>query len=46
MGRSQGCPALPESIAPKVINMIKGGSAIFVYHPDQKYLSKSRILNS
>jgi hypothetical protein len=46
MGRSQGCPALPESVAPKVINMIKGGSAIFVYHPDQKYLSKSRILNS
>lgn len=46
MGRSQGCPALPESVAPKVINLIKGGSAVFVYHPDQKYFSKSKILNS
>jgi hypothetical protein len=46
MGRSQGCPALPQSVAPKVIKMIKGGSAIFVYNPDQKYLSNSKILNS
>jgi hypothetical protein len=46
MGRSQGCPALPQSIAPKVIKMIKGGSAIFVYNPDAKYLSNSKILNS
>lgn len=46
MGRSQGCPALPEGVAPKVIKMIKGGSAIFVYHPTQKYLKGSKLLNS
>lgn len=46
MGRSQGCPALPQSVAPKVIRMIKGGSAVFVYNPDAKYLSNSKILNS
>ena len=46
MGRSQGCPALPEAVAPKVIKMIKGGSAIFVYHPTEKYLKGSKILNS
>jgi hypothetical protein len=46
MGRSQGCPALPQSVAPKVINLIKGGSAIFVYHPSKKYLQQSKILNS
>ena len=46
MGRSQGCPALPEAVAPKVIKMIKGGSAIFVYHPTEKYLNGSKILNS
>ena len=46
MGRSQGCPALPQAIAPKVIKMIKGGSAIFVYHPTQKYLNGSKLLNS
>jgi hypothetical protein len=46
MGRSQGCPALPEAQAPKVIKLIKGGSALFVYNPSQKYLNSSRILNS
>jgi len=46
MGRSQGCPAIPQSVAPKVINLIKGGSAIFVYHPTTKYLKSSKILNS
>jgi hypothetical protein len=46
MGRSQGCPALPEAVAPKVIKMIKGGSAIFVYHPTEKYLKGSKLLNS
>jgi len=46
MGRSQGCPALPQAVAPKVIKMIKGGSAIFVYHPTEKYLKSSKILNS
>ena len=46
MGRSQGCPALPEAIAPKVINLIKGGSALFVYNPSETYLSNSQILNS
>ena len=45
MGRSQGCPALPDAVAPKVINMIKGGSALFVYNPSEKYLKGSKILN-
>lgn len=46
MGRSQGCPALPVAVAPKVIKLIKGGSALFVYNPSQKYLNSSKILNS
>lgn len=46
MGRSQGCPALPQAQAAKVINLIKGGSTLFVYHPSQKYLNNSKILNS
>ena len=46
MGRSQGCPALPQAQAAKVINLIKGGSSLFVYHPSQKYLNNSKILNS
>lgn len=46
MGRSWGCPAVPQSLAPKVINLIKNGTCLFIYHPSQKYLDQSRILNS
>lgn len=45
MGRSQGCPALPESQYAKVINMIKDGSVMFVYNPSPKYLQSSALLN-
>ena len=46
MGRSQGCPALPEGEYAKVINIIKGGSVMFVYYPTANYLQQSRLLNS
>lgn len=46
MGRSQGCPALPEKEYAKVINIIKDGSVMFVYHPSQDYLQNSPLLNS
>lgn len=45
MGRSQGCPALPREVAPKVINMIKGGSVLFVFHPTASYLQASSLIN-
>lgn len=45
MGRSQGCPALPEAEFAKVINIIKNGSVMFVYHPSQNYLQQSALLN-
>ncbi|RYY41021.1 MAG: murein L,D-transpeptidase catalytic domain family protein [Chitinophagaceae bacterium] len=45
MGRSWGCPAVPQAQASKVINMIKNGTAIFIYHPTQKYLETSKIIN-
>ncbi|MHA4843073.1 murein L,D-transpeptidase catalytic domain family protein [Flavitalea antarctica] len=44
-GRSFGCPAIPSTYTPKVINSIKDGSCLFIYHPTKYYLSKSRILN-
>jgi len=46
MGRSQGCPALPVNEYAKVINIIKDGSVLFVYHPSADYLQSSPILNS
>lgn len=45
LGRSFGCPALPEKISKKIIDVIKNGSCVFVYHPTQKYLSNSPVLH-
>ncbi|HEX5716712.1 MAG TPA: murein L,D-transpeptidase catalytic domain family protein [Thermoanaerobaculia bacterium] len=38
LGRSWGCPALSEKMAPKVIDTIKGGSFVFSYGGDQDWL--------
>jgi hypothetical protein len=45
MGRSQGCPALPENEYADVINIIKGGSVMFIYGNDNNYLQSSPLLN-
>ena len=44
-GRSWGCPAVPAKQSKEIINTIKGGSVMFIYHPSTQYLKKSRILN-
>lgn len=44
-GRSQGCPAIPANETSKVIQTIKGGSCLFIYHPTKNYIQKSRVLN-
>ncbi len=45
-GRSFGCPAIPSGQTTEVINTIKNGSCLFIYHPTKKYLTQSKILNS
>jgi hypothetical protein len=45
-GRSWGCPAVPASETSKVINIIKNGSCLFIYHPSENYIAKSKILNA
>jgi hypothetical protein len=45
LGRSWGCPALPAGQHRKVIDRIKGGSALFAYYPDQRWLKSSRFLS-
>ncbi len=45
LGRSLGCPALPNEVAHKIINIIKNESCLFIYHADkQDYFSKSELL--
>ena len=46
MGRSLGCPALPENINTEVINTIKEKTMIFAYYNDPKYLKTSKYLNA
>lgn len=35
LGRSQGCPALPEDLSKEIIEMIKNKSLLFIYHPSR-----------
>ncbi len=45
LGRSQGCPAIPERDHRKVIELIKDGACLFIYHPSEAYSKKSRLIN-
>ena len=45
MGRSFGCPAVPMKQSKILINTIKNGSCLFIYHPSKNYLAGSKILN-
>lgn len=46
MGRSFGCPAVPQAEAAEVINIIKDGTCLFIYHPSKQYLNGSKLLNA
>lgn len=46
LGRSYGCPAVPQEISKEIIELIKGESVLFIYHPNQNYLQNSKYLNS
>ena len=45
IGRSHGCPAVASRLSKNIIETIKDGSVLFIYHPTASYLNKSRILN-
>lgn len=44
LGRSLGCPALPNELNKEIINLIQGKSCLFIYHPSKQYTAASRIL--
>jgi hypothetical protein len=46
VGRSWGCPAVAENVAPTLISTIKGGTLLFAYAPVSNWLQKSKFLNS
>jgi hypothetical protein len=45
LGRSFGCPAVPEELSKEIIQTIKGGSCLFIYAPETSYTSNSQIIN-
>jgi hypothetical protein len=45
LGRSYGCPALPCGLNDKIVQTIQDQSCLFIYYPDNNYISNSRYLN-
>lgn len=46
LGRSFGCPAVPVSKHRTIINTIKNGSCLFIYHPSKNYMEHSQFITS
>jgi hypothetical protein len=44
IGRSWGCPAIPENMHVPIINQIKNGTCLFIFSPDKNYIKRSKIL--
>ena len=45
LGRSWGCPAVPEKLSLSIINTIKEGTCLFIYSPVIQYLQTAYWLN-
>jgi len=45
LGRSHGCPAVPEELSREIIETIKDGTCLFVYAPTESYLTKSPVIS-
>lgn len=37
LGRSQGCPAIPEELLKEIVETIKDKSCLFIYHPSRSF---------
>lgn len=45
LGRSQGCPALPQELSKDIIDTIKDKTVVFAYFSDTEYLKASQFLD-
>ena len=46
IGRSWGCPSVASNMAAPIIDKIRNGSVLFIYHPTTRYLRTSYWLNN
>jgi hypothetical protein len=44
LGRSWGCPAVRAEVAHDIIDTIRGGSAVFAYYPEKRWLNTSAFV--
>ena len=44
LGRSYGCPSIPENIHKELINSISQNTTLFIYHSSKEYQTNSRYL--
>lgn len=44
LGRSLGCPAIPEEISKEVIDYIKGGTVLYINGNDENYFANSKYI--
>jgi len=45
IGRSWGCPSVSKKLSKEIINLLKGGSLLYIYADDEVYKEKSEIAN-
>jgi hypothetical protein len=45
LGRSLGCPAIPEELTDEIINTIKNKSCLFIYHPSRSFKLASELVS-
>ena len=45
IGRSWGCPAVSKKLSKEIINLLRGGSLLYIYADDENYKQKSLIAN-
>ena len=45
IGRSQGCPAVPQHAIKTVVDHLKDGQFLFAYYPDEQWIQTSAYLN-
>ena len=45
IGRSWGCPSVSKKISKEIIDLLKGGSLLYIYADDEFYKEKTEIAN-
>lgn len=46
MGRTEGCPAVPQASARRLIRLIENGVVVFAWYPDSEFLETSEYVRT